>query len=36
MISVVALAGVVVNNAIIMIDFINQEREKGSDRWQPL
>lgn len=36
MISVVALAGVVVNNAIIMIDFINQEREKGADRWHAI
>lgn len=36
MISVVALAGVVVNNAIILIDFINQEREKGVDRWHAI
>ena len=36
MISVVALAGVVVNNAIILIDFINQEREKGTDRWHAI
>ena len=36
MISVVALAGVVVNNAIILIDFINQEREKGADRWHAI
>ena len=36
LISVVALAGVVVNNAIIMIDFINQEREKGTDRWHAI
>jgi len=36
MISVVALAGVVVNNAIILIDFINQERDKGSDRWHAI
>ncbi|MCB5253846.1 MAG: efflux RND transporter permease subunit, partial [Candidatus Cloacimonetes bacterium] len=36
LISVVALAGVVVNNAIILIDFINQEREKGVDRWNAI
>ena len=36
LISVVALAGVVVNNAIILIDFINQEREKGIDRWNAI
>jgi multidrug efflux pump len=36
LISVVALAGVVVNNAIILIDFINQERERGIDRWHAI
>nr|MBP7118062.1 efflux RND transporter permease subunit [Candidatus Cloacimonadota bacterium] len=36
LISVVALAGVVVNNAILLIDFINQEREKGTDRWHAI
>jgi len=36
LISVVALAGVVVNNAIILIDFINSEREKGVDRWHAI
>nr|MBP7205528.1 efflux RND transporter permease subunit [Candidatus Cloacimonadota bacterium] len=36
MLSVVALAGVVVNNAILLIDFINQEREKGVDRWHAI
>ncbi len=36
MISVVALAGVVVNNAILLIDFINQERENGADRWHAI
>ena len=36
LISVVALAGVVVNNAIILIDFINTEREKGTDRWHAI
>ncbi|HRX76159.1 MAG TPA: efflux RND transporter permease subunit, partial [Candidatus Cloacimonadota bacterium] len=36
LISVVALAGVVVNNAIILIDFINQERDKGVDRWHAI
>jgi len=36
LISVVALAGVVVNNAIILIDFINTERDKGVDRWHAI
>jgi len=36
LISMVALAGVVVNNAIILIDFINSEREKGTDRWHAI
>jgi HAE1 family hydrophobic/amphiphilic exporter-1 len=36
LISVIALAGVVVNNAILLIDFINQEREKGVDRWHAI
>lgn len=36
MISVVALAGVVVNNAILLIDFINTERENGVDRWHAI
>ncbi len=36
MLSVVALAGVVVNNAILLIDFINAEREKGVDRWHAI
>ena len=36
LISVVALAGVVVNNAILLIDFINAEREAGVDRWHAI
>lgn len=36
LISVIALAGVVVNNAILLIDFINQERERGVDRWHAI
>ena len=36
LISVVALAGVVVNNAILLIDFINTERENGADRWHAI
>ncbi len=36
LISVIALSGVVVNNAILLIDFINQEREKGTDRWHAI
>lgn len=36
MISVVALAGVVVNDALVMVDFVNRERERGVDRWNSL
>lgn len=36
LISVIALAGVVVNNAILLIDFINTEREAGVDRWHAI
>jgi len=35
-ISFVALSGVVVNAALILVDFINKEREKGVDRWHSL
>lgn len=35
-IAVIALAGVVVNNSIILVDFVNKEREKGIDRWNSL
>ena len=36
MIAVVALAGIVVNDSIVFVDFINKEREKGVDRWNSL
>ncbi len=32
MLGVIALAGVIVNNAIVMIDFVNQLREQGIDK----
>lgn len=35
-ISVVALAGVVVNNSLILVDFINKERDRGIDRWNSI
>lgn len=35
-VAVIALAGVVVNNSIILVDFVNKEREKGIDRWNSL
>ncbi|MBW6516640.1 MAG: efflux RND transporter permease subunit [Candidatus Cloacimonetes bacterium] len=35
-IAVIALAGVVVNNSIILVDFVNKERDKGIDRWNSL
>jgi Cation/multidrug efflux pump len=36
MISVVALAGIVVNDALVLVDFVNRERESGIDRWNSL
>ncbi|MDP8204424.1 MAG: efflux RND transporter permease subunit [Candidatus Tenebribacter mawsonii] len=36
MISVVALAGVVVNDALVLVDFVNRERANGIDRWNSL
>ncbi len=36
MIAVLALAGVVVNDSLVLVDFINKEREAGRDRWNSL
>lgn len=36
LISVVALAGVVVNDSLVLVDFVNKERERGIDRWNSL
>jgi multidrug efflux pump subunit AcrB len=36
MIAVVALAGIVVNDALVLVDFVNRERERGIDRWNSL
>ncbi len=36
LIAVVALAGIVVNDSLILVDFINEERAKGTDRWNSL
>jgi multidrug efflux pump subunit AcrB len=33
MYGMVALAGVAVNDAIVMIDFINGARRRGADSW---
>ena len=33
MFGIVALAGIVVNDSIVLIDFINKRREKGYNRW---
>jgi multidrug efflux pump subunit AcrB len=33
MISVIALAGVVINNSLVMVDFIKRERINGKDKW---
>jgi multidrug efflux pump subunit AcrB len=32
----VALAGVAVNDSIVLIDFVNQQRRAGVDRWQSI
>lgn len=36
MIAVVALAGVVVNDALVLVDFVNRQRAEGVDRWNSL
>ncbi|NDD91686.1 efflux RND transporter permease subunit, partial [bacterium] len=36
MLGVIALAGVIVNNAIVFIDFVNQRRREGSSRSQSI
>lgn len=36
MIAVVALAGVVVNDSLVLVDFVNRERRSGVDRWNSL
>jgi len=36
MISVVALSGVVVNDALVLVDFVNIQRSQGIDRWNSL
>ncbi len=36
LVAVVALAGVVVNDSLVLVDFVNHERERGINRWQSL
>ncbi|MFB3041195.1 MAG: efflux RND transporter permease subunit [Candidatus Poribacteria bacterium] len=36
MFGIVALAGIVVNDSIVLIDFINRYREKGYNRWRAI
>lgn len=36
MMGIVALAGVIVNNAIILVDFVNQARSEGTDKLQSI
>lgn len=36
LIAVVALIGVVVNDSLVMVDFVNRERDRGVDRWNSL
>ena len=36
MIAFVALAGVVVNDSLVLVDFVNRERDEGIDRWNSL
>ena len=32
----VALAGVAVNDSIVLVDFVNQRRRAGADRWESI
>lgn len=36
MVAVVALIGIVVNDSLVLVDFVNREREQGIDRWNSL
>ena len=36
MISFVALCGIVVNDSLVLVDFVNKARAKGHDRWNSL
>lgn len=36
LIAVIALAGIVVNNSIVLVDFVNESRDEGVDRWNSL
>lgn len=36
MMGVIALAGVIVNNAIVMVDFVNEKRRQGLDRFESI
>jgi multidrug efflux pump subunit AcrB len=36
MLGIIALAGVIVNNAIVLIDFVNQRRKEGASRRQSI
>ena len=36
LVAVVALAGVVVNDSLVLVDFVNRERDQGIDRWNSL
>ncbi len=36
LVAIVALAGVVVNDSLVLVDFVNRERARGINRWQSL
>ena len=36
MMGIVALCGVIVNDSIVMMDFINKERDRGQGRWKSI
>jgi len=36
LVAVLALVGVVVNDSLVLVDFVNRERESGVDRWNSL
>jgi len=36
LLGMIALSGVLVNNSIVFVDFVNRSRQKGRDRWESI
>jgi len=36
LLGIIALGGVIVNNSIVFVDFVNQNRDKGMNRWESI